>query len=108
MKKVDRVPSSPPPTPHTNDERRSASVDGSIRMPLMVAEGAREAFAVAGAVLVTALLLEGIAMGDGETDRARPPTMVVNPLVRVGRSGLSFSGLRCGKNLLSFTTSLLC
>ena len=108
MQKVDRVSSSPSPTSHTNDERRSASFDGGISMPLKVAKGASKAFAVAGAVLVAALLLEGIAMGESETDRARPPTMVVNPLARVGRSGLSFSGLWCRWGLLGRTTSLPC
>lgn len=84
-----------------------ANFHSGISMPLKVAKGASKAFAVAGAVLVAALLLESITMGEGETYRACPPAMMMRPLVWVGWSHLSLGSLQCGGSL-SFATSLLC
>ena len=81
MKEVHWVPSSPSTTTHADDKRRAVGLDSRKGMPLGVAKGTRQARTEAWAVLVAALLLHAVTLGERETDLARPSSVVVYPLV---------------------------
>ena len=94
MQQVDRVSRSPSATSHTDDERGALGFNSTVGVSLRVAEGACQACTKAGAMFAASLLLQAVAMGKGQTYLACPPTIMVRPLVRVGKRRLGFGSFQ--------------
>ena len=58
-------------------------------------------------MLVAALLLHAVSLGERETDLARPSSVVVCPLVWLGRHNLDFTRFRSRRGSVGCTASLL-